>query len=80
MNVQRMSEEEFEAADAAIGHLTEFPSIVARISFHQAPEDLSLRAEAVLRLAVRVLDDVGVFTELEAIEALVKEWADTRER
>ena len=73
-----MDEKEYEAALDAIERFSPLPSIVARLRFNGAPEDLCQRAEAVLRLAIRVLDDVGVFTEMEAVEGLVKQWADKR--
>jgi hypothetical protein len=71
-----MDEQEYEAAHDAIDRLSPLPSVVARLSLNGAPDDLCNRAEAVLRLAVRVLDDVGVFTEIEALEGLIKAWSE----
>lgn len=73
-----MTEPEFEAANEMIGRLASLPSITARLAVNGAPEDLRERADRVLQLAVKVLDDVGVMTEMDAIEGLVKEWSSRR--
>jgi hypothetical protein len=75
-----MDEREYEAAYDAVQRLAEWPYVVGRLGFNGAPDDLCVRADAVLRLAVRVLDDVGVFTEIEAVEVLVKQWATTNKK
>lgn len=75
-----MDDEEYEAAHDAIETLSPLPSIVARLRFNQAPEALCIKAENVLRLAVRALDDVGVLTEIAALNGLIEQWARTRRK
>lgn len=70
-----MTEPEFESA---MNRLATLPSLVARLAVNGAPDDLCQRAERVLQLAIKVLDDVGVLTEMDAIDGLVREWSSQR--